>query len=315
MKRLTLMLAAASATVLAACDGTTTPADTTPTSAAAPPGAEDAADVADAAKPALTSEGRLEAVLAGQPEDVRARYPYRNPAETLAFFGIEPGMTVIEALPGGGWYSKILLAYVGPDGKLIGAQYPDGLWAKLRPDDAEWAAQRIEASANWPVTASEWAVPGAAEIGSYSMTAAPEALAGTADAVLFIRALHNIHRFNAETGWMDAAIAEAFDLLKPGGVVGVVQHRAPESNADEWASGRAGYLKQSRIIEAFEAAGFVLDATSELNANPDDKPGETDIVWRLPPSLATTEEGTPERAAMEAIGESDRMTLRFVKPQ
>jgi len=111
-----------------------------------------------------------------------------------------------------------------------------------------------------------------------------------------------------------ATIEETFNTVKPGGVVGVVQHRGPEGNSDGWANGDAGYLKQSRVVEAFEAAGFVLEASSEINANPADVPSNEDVVWRLPPSTGTTEEGTPERAAMEAIGESDRMTLLFRKP-
>jgi predicted methyltransferase len=138
----------------------------------------------------------------------------------------------------------------------------------------------------------------------------PANLDGTADRVLFIRALHNLNRFND----MDGAASEAYRVLKPGGMVGVVQHRAPESAPAEWADGSKGYLKQSDVIAKFEAAGFKLKDTSDINANPKDVPGADDIVWRLPPSLNGTEEGTPERAAMEAIGESNRMTLLFMKP-
>lgn len=334
MSRLPILLAATSALALAACE---TPVDETAAEAPLVAEAETATSevietVNDAVGTAETAEtdmvdtlatddhaemvaaDKLAAVLAAQPDDVQARYDQRNPAETLAFFGIEPGMTVAEGLPGGGWYTKILLGYVGEEGKVIGAHYPDPIWAKFQPDNAEWQAERIEATANWPNTAAEWAVEGAASIGSYTMTAAPEDLKETVDAVLFIRALHNLHRFNADTGWFDDTLAETFALLKPGGVVGVVQHRAPEANADAWAAGNAGYLKQSRVIAAFEAAGFVLDGSSEINANPADTPTEEDVVWRLSPSTATTEEGTPEREAIEAIGESDRMTLLFRKP-
>ncbi|MEM7768802.1 MAG: methyltransferase [Pseudomonadota bacterium] len=332
MTRLTILLTAASALTLAACETQSGALEAEPAIAAAPPAeaaetaATDAVEVAeetaddmaeemasDMAKPAMTSAEKLDVILATQPADVQARYDQRNPAQTLAFFGIKPGMTVAEALPGGGWYTKILLPYVGPEGKVVGAQYPDAIWSRFNFGE-EWAQEQTEASANWTTTAAEWDIDGAADIGAYQMTSAPDDMAASLDAVLFIRALHNLHRFNGDTGWFDDTVAETFALLKPGGIVGVVQHQAPETNPDEWADGNAGYLKQSRVVEAFEAAGFVLEATTDVNANPADMPTTDDFVWRLPPSLASTEEGTPEREAMEAIGESNRMTLRFRKP-
>jgi len=259
----------------------------------------------------------LSTVLEAQPDEAKARYGARNPVQTLAFFEIEPGMTVVEALPGGGWYSKILIPYLGPEGQLIGAHYPDAIWPVLFGENAdpERIAGFIARSDGWAAGAREWYGDEGADIQQYKMTDGQVSEnAGTVDAVLFIRAMHNLSRAESEMGVMSGAIAEAYDLLKPGGVVGVVQHRGPEGNSDEWAVGNAGYLKQSAVIAAFEAAGFELDATSEINANPLDVPSEQDVVWRLPPSRATTEEGTPERAAIDAIGESDRMTLRFRKP-
>ena len=258
----------------------------------------------------VVSQPSLADILAAQPEEVQARYGARNPGETLTFFGVEPGMTVVEALPGGGWYSKILLAHLGPDGTLIGGHYPDALWPLFGFGD-EWTATRIAATENWPVQAAEWGVENRAGIASNVLTDMPD---GTADVVLFIRALHNLNRFNADGGYMDATLQETYDALKPGGIVGVVQHRAPETNSDDWANGSNGYLKTSYVVAKFEAAGFELVEASELNANPADTPGETDFVWRLPPSLNGTEEGTPEREAVLAIGESDRMTLKFRKP-
>ena len=261
----------------------------------------------------MTSQATLATVLAAQPDTVQARYGARNPAETMAFFGIEPGMTVAEALPGGGWYSKILISYLGEEGTLIGAHYPDNLWPMFGFGE-EWAAGRGEATANWPTQAAEWGVDGAA-IGSTVLTAMPEDASGQVDAVLFIRALHNLNRFTSEENdFMGDTLAETYRVLKPGGVVGVVQHSGPEGNSDEWATGANGYLKESAVIAAFEAAGFELAASSDINANADDVPSNEDFVWRLPPSLSGTEDGTPERAAMEAIGESNRMTLKFVKP-
>ena len=265
---------------------------------------------------AAVSQARLADVLEARPEEARARYGARHPAETLAFFGIEPGMTVVEALPGGGWYTKILLPYLGPDGTLVGAHYPDDIWATIMPDaEPERVEAYIARTNGWQAEALEWTGADGPQVGSLKMTTAPAEMVGEADVVLFIRAMHNLYRVEDELGYFSAAIEEAHDLLRPGGVVGVVQHRAGEDTPDDWADGNAGYLKQSDVIAAFEAAGFDLQAASEVNANPADRAGPGDIVWRLPPSLATTEEGTPEHAAMEAIGESDRMTLRFVKPQ
>lgn len=262
----------------------------------------------------MTSEAKLAAILSAQPENVQARYGARNPAETLAFFGIEPGMTVAEALPGGGWYSKILLPYLGEDGALVGAHYPDDLWAKFGFGD-EWTATRIEGTANWPNQAAEWGIEGGAKIKSVQLTKMPEEASGKLDAILFIRALHNLNRFtDEETPYMGDTLTEAYRVLKPGGIVGVVQHSGPESNSDEWANGSNGYLKESAVIAAFESAGFELVGSSDLNANASDVPNEEEFVWRLKPSLSGTEEGTPERAAYEAIGESNRMTLKFRKP-
>jgi len=295
MKLMTSILAgAAGLALLSAC---TTPTD----------GAAVEAAVASA------STSKLASVLDAQDDKAQARYDARHPAETLAFFGIEPGMTVVEALPGGGWYSKILLPYLGSDGTLVGAHYPDDMWANFGWD-ADRVAGRVKATAEWPVTAAGWGITNGASIESIQLTKVPDTMNGTADAVLFIRALHNMNRFEGKGGYMSKAIAESYTLLKPGGIVGVVQHQAPEGNAAASSDGSKGYLKKSDVIAKFTAAGFVLDGESDVNANAKDVPGNDDIVWRLPPSLATTEEGTAEQAAVKAIGESNRMTLRFRKP-
>jgi predicted methyltransferase len=262
----------------------------------------------------VTAEAKLAAILEAQPDEVKARYGARNPAETLAFFGIEPGMKVAEALPGGGWYSKILLPYLGEEGALVGAHYPDALWSLFGFGD-EWAATRVEGTANWPNQAAEWGIEGSAKVKSFQLTKMPEEASGKLDAVLFIRALHNLNRFSAgDTDYMGDTLAETYRVLKPGGIVGVVQHRAPDENSDAWADGSNGYLKEAAVIAAFEAAGFELADSSDLNANPADVPTEEEFVWRLPPVLVGTEEDTPERAAYEAVGESNRMTLKFRKP-
>ena len=263
----------------------------------------------------MTAEDKLAAILEAQPDEVKARYDARHPAETLAFFGIEPGMVVGEALPGGGWYSKILIPYLGEDGVLVGVHYPDELWGQFGFGD-EWTAARVADTANWKAQANEWGIKNGASIGSGQMTKMPDQKDGLMDAMLFIRALHNLNRFSGgETDYMGDTLAETFDMLRPGGIVGVVQHQAPDANSDDWANGSNGYLKKDALIASFEAAGFEYVGASDINANPADVPTEDEFVWRLPPALAGTEEGTPEQAAYLAIGESNRMTLKFRKPE
>jgi predicted methyltransferase len=152
-----------------------------------------------------------------------------------------------------------------------------------------------------------------AEVAAFQYGSLPEEMAGTADVVLVMRAMHHFMRLEKDGGYLTQALADMHKVLKPGGIVGVVQHRAPEESSDEWAIGNAGYVKQSAVIAAFEKAGFELVEASEINANPKDQPTEKDVVWRLPPTLATSEDNPELKAQMEAIGESDRMTLKFRK--
>jgi len=253
------------------------------------------------------NEKALQAALDAQSDDHKARYGARNPGETLAFFGIEPGMTVAEALPGGGWYTKVLASYLGSEGTIYGVNYQDSVWTSFGWSE-ERVARSVAGTGEFAGNVAQWNSNGIGAEG-FTFGTVPESTAGTADAVLFIRALHNLNRFN-DTGVLEEAITAAHTMLKPGGVVGVVQHRAPENAADDWATGRAGYLKPSAVIAMFTAAGFTLDGTSEINANANDNPTEDDVVWRLPPSYSG---GEDTKADMDAIGESDRMTLRFIK--
>ncbi len=252
----------------------------------------------------------LQAILEARPAEDMARDQYRHPAETMAFFGLEPGMAVVETLPGRrAWYTKILVPYLGPDGVLYGANYPLALMQRMMGERWEGMRERMGA---WPETFPPQAAAYAEApptIDTLYITEAPAALYGTFDQVLFIRSLHHLNRYDPAI--LDRAAAEARDLLKPDGVVGIVQHRAPESASDEWAGGNNGYLKTSRVVEAFTGAGLVLEESSELNANPLDQPSEEDRVWRLPPSNG---QGRESRETYLAIGESDRMTLRFRKP-
>ena len=280
--------------------------------AAEPEAAAEAASPEPAAKPG--PEGLAE-ILAAQPEEVQARYEHRHPQETLEFFGIEPGMTVVEALPGGGWYTKILLPYLGSDGRLIGADYA----LEMFPLFGFFSDEQIEAKEtwveDWTAQAEGWAGEDAAAVSAFVLGSLPEEMAGTADAMLFIRALHNLARFEDEGGFLTAALADAYAVLKPGGVVGVVQHEARPDMPDEWADGSAGYLKQAFVINAFEEAGFELAAESDINANPADQPTTDDVVWRLPPTLATSREDPELREELQAVGESNRMTLLFRRPE
>lgn len=268
------------------------------------------AATAEAAKP---QDASLAAILAAQPADIQARYAARRPAETLAFCELEPGETVIETHPGGGWYSGMIFPYLGADGKLIGAHYPPSLFDRFGWDAER--RQRVETrDATWAerITAKPVAQPGT--VATYTITEMPRAYDATVDTVLFIRSLHNLARWDKDAGYLKSALAEAFRSLKPGGTACVVQHRAQENVADTAADGRRGYLKQSKVVAAFQAAGFELAGTSEMNANPEDRPSDAEIVWRLPPNFNGAPEGSDARATYTAIGESDRMTLKFVKP-
>lgn len=272
-------------------------------------------NAATTAAPAFDS-ARIETVLAAQKPEDQARYKWRHPKETLEFFGVAPGMTVIDTLPGEVWYSGILASYLGPDGEVIGADYSPEMWKLFGAfADEAFLAQKATWAADWVAGSNKWAPADGAKIGGVAYGAVPEEMKGTVDVVLMVRAFHHFNRFEEEGGFRTAALADAMSMLKPGGVVGVVQHRAPEANSDKWAEGDNGYVKQSEIIKAFEAAGFEFVGSSEINANPADRPTETDIVWRLPPSLGTSRKNPELKAQMEAIGESDRMTLKFRKPE
>ena len=261
----------------------------------------------EAAEESPTTGASLEEVITdARRDEKRARDEWRHPIETLTFFGIESDMTIIEVLPGnGGWYTQILGPLTAEQGRMIGVTYPQSLWSQMF---SNWGPDRYDTfAANVDKMAEYMSVEGverANPIVGYTIDAIPDAENGQADAVLFFRAMHHLFRF--EEPLVDTALAEIYDALAPGGVAGVVQHRAQEDADDEFASGDNGYVKQSAVIAAFERAGFVLEETSEMNANPND-PADG-MVWRLPPS--TTD--NPE--TME-IGESDRMTLRFRKPE
>jgi len=278
--------------------------------AAVPPAA---APEADAAGSSAAAAERLDAVLAAQSDETKARYGYRHPKETLEFFGVLPTMTVVDTLPGDVWYTGLLLDYLGASGTVIAADYAPDMWTQFgdySPDPKEKATWTTDFVAK---VGAKRAADDAA-IAAFQYGSVPDSMAGTADVVLAVRALHHFMRLEESGGYMTKALADMKKVLKTGGIVGVEQHRAPEASPDAWAKGDSGYVKQSAVIAAFEKAGFELAGSSEINANPKDQPTEKDVVWRLPPTLATSKDNPELKAQMEAIGETDRMTLKFRKP-
>ena len=261
---------------------------------------------------AETDDAALTAVVAARSAEDKARDNHRHPVETLTFFQVKPGMTVVEGLPGGGWYTRILANYLGSDGTLYGVNYPYRLWPMLSYATPEWIAARIAATANFPEEVAGYTDNGITAKGFTFETVPPE-VEGTVDRVLLIRALHNLNRFEESAGTRTRALAAIHAMLKDDGMVGVVQHRAPDTADAEWADGSRGYLDQTAVIQAFEEAGFELVDESEINANPLDEPAGDDNVWRLSPSLRGNDDDPQAREAMASIGESDRMTLLFRK--
>ena len=265
----------------------------------------------DSNEVSIEAASDLSAVIASRSKDLRVRDSSRHPKETLEFFGLQPGMKVAEVLPGGGWYTQIIAGYLGSKGAIYGINYADDMWEKFGFFSDEVITRRIASSDGFEAMVNGFSGSEDVTAKGYAFKRIDPSLAGSLDAVFFIRALHNLNRFESSSNTLSDALQEVYGLLKPGGIVGVVQHRAPEELADDWASGKNGYLKPSYVIKKFEENGFKLVDQSEVNANPKDQPSEADYVWRLPPSLRTADEN---KAAMSAIGESDRMTLKFVKP-
>lgn len=236
----------------------------------------------------------------------RARDRWRHPAESLAFWGLKPGATVVEFWPGAGWYTDIVAPFLAATG---GKLYAAGLQAGDPPDPS--VQEAIAAFRNKFVDTKLY---GDVEVTAFGATSGAVAPAGSADLVLFLRNLHN---------WMAAGIAErafrdAFAALKPGGVLGVEEHRAaPGGVPDVMAA--SGYVDQAYAIRLGQEAGFQLAGASEINANPKDTRDHPFGVWTLPPVRRSSPRGQPADAAFDhakydAIGESDRMTLKFVKP-
>ncbi|WP_198411392.1 class I SAM-dependent methyltransferase [Marinimicrobium alkaliphilum] len=228
----------------------------------------------------------------------RDRDRYRNPVSTLQFFDIHPEHHVIEINPGGGWYAEILAPLLHEHGRYTAAIIDPDL-----PDMPAYVPRLAEMINQ--LLAQDEALYGEAHIHRYNPAEPVLGETNSADRVLTFR---NVH------GWINGGQAEGmfaafYDVLKPGGVLGVVQHRA-EDGADYRETAQSGYVPESAVIALAEAAGFRLDERSDINANPNDTRDHPRGVWTLPPSLAL---GDENRERYMEIGESDRMTLRFVK--
>ena len=251
---------------------------------------------------ALAADARkaLEHVVAGPHRSAanRARDQYRHPLETLVFFGVKPSDTVVELWPGGGWYTEILAPYLAEHGKLVAAS--------LAGKGAEGMAKRLDANP--------------ALFGKVARANFPSALGGTgvapgtADVILTFRNVHNWRMGYMQPDRLDyseAAFREIFAMLKPGGVLGIEDHRLPEAaSVDREKS--TGYIKVSTVRTLAEQAGFKFVDSSEINANRNDTTDWPEGVWTLPPTLALDQK---DRDKYLAIGESDRMTLKFIKPK
>jgi predicted methyltransferase len=231
----------------------------------------------------------------------KARNKYRHPLETLAFFGLEPSMTVLEIGPGGGWYTEVIAPAMRDTGVYIAGSYDDELEGqpkyRYRQHKALLSQITDQPELYGQIKVANYSPPESTNLGQEN----------SVDMVLTFRSSHGWTR----EGIIDDVYSDFFKVVKPGGILGVVQHRAPQGgDAETWA--KKGYVPEARVIQAAEQAGFVLDGKSEVNANPKDLKDHEEGVWRLPPTFGL---GDADREKYTAIGESDRMTLRFIKPE
>jgi predicted methyltransferase len=262
------------------------------------------------AKPTTAKpDAALQSAVAGAwrtPANIE-RDTWRKPVEALTFWGLKPGMTILELSPGGGWWTEILAPYA----RLTNGRYVT-TGADLNDPDLSQAAR--EARAAFAKRISDPAIYGKVEIVNFGPKSSGLGAPGSVDFVLNGR---NIHNWMAN-GTLDKVMAESFAVLKPGGILAIEEHRAaPGSEQDPKAA--SGYVTEAHVIAAAERAGFKLDARSDLYANPKDDRDHPFGVWTLPPTKRSAPRGQPadpafDRVPYDAIGESDRMILRFVKP-
>lgn len=262
---------------------------------------------AQASDPAADAAGSsatipLDAAIAAdwRTPEFAARDRYRNPGPTLRFFGLQPGQTVVEINPYGGWYTEILAPYLRDRGRYVAALVDPGALPEDRRGYATRGLQALEEK-----FAASPALYDRARIATYDPASPRFGEPGSADLVLTFR---NVHSWRG-AGQAEAVFRGFHEVLKPGGTLGVVQHRAAADVADD---DRSGYVGQAQVIALAEAAGFRFDADSEINANPRDTRDHPNGVWTLPP---TSNHDEADAEKYRRIGESDRMTLRFVKPE
>jgi predicted methyltransferase len=247
----------------------------------------------------LAQAASIDAALAGdwRSDKNKARDQYRHPKETLAFFGLKPNQTVIELYPGGGWYTEILAPYLKEHG-----QYYAAIIKPNKPEGEE-AINKTGLRAKFAADPTHY---GAAKVVEFVPKSAVLGPPASADLVLTFRNVHNM----TDDGVAEPIFKAMFDVLKPGGMLGVVDHRAkPGTTLAQ--NKETGYLPEDVVIKLATDAGFKLAARSEINANPKDTKDYPKGVWTLPPTLTLKD---VDRDKYLAIGESDRMTLKFVKP-
>ena len=246
----------------------------------------------------------LAAAVADPKRDAdRPRDQYRRPGETLAFFQIRPDMKVGEYAPGGEWYSRMLGLYLGPKGKLVGLYFDPTSGAF---NETQQKGIR-DGAAKYPADIAGWSGIPAERFAAYPLDAVPAGEKGTFDRIVVMRMLHNLLRWNIA----DREIKAMRELLKPDGMIGIEQHRAKPNAPFSYTDGSKGYLREKDVIAFMELNGFAFAGKSQANANPKD-PANWEIgVWTLPPALRGAKE--EDKARLQAIGETDRMTLLFRK--
>ncbi|MAI62048.1 MAG: methyltransferase [Micavibrio sp. TMED27] len=228
----------------------------------------------------------------------KTRDAFRHPIETLKFFDIKPEHTVVEINPGGGWYTEILGPYLKESGTLYLAIFSD--------ESARSYAPRLNAKSKTMTANKELYGEVHYTVMDTPTHVGPVAPDGSADRVLTFR---NVHNWMADNSG-EAAFTSFYKALKPGGILGVVEHRA-KTDKEQAPRALSGYVREDYVIKLAEKAGFKLVEKSEINANPKDTANYKDGVWSLPPSLRAKEKDDEKYLA---IGESDRMTLKFIKP-
>lgn len=229
------------------------------------------------------------------------RDTWRNPAQTLEFFGVAPSDHIIEYAPGGGWYTRILAPYVNDKGSYIGVGFPPEAGISISEAFVERVRQGGDAFSE---TQSQSLGIAKDKIPFYFSNQIPSELDGTIDKVLIFRMMHNLKRWGIDS----SEIAALKATLKPNGMIGIVQHRAKDDAPADYVDGNMGYLKRADLITFMDKQGFELAAESDVNENPKDTTDYLDGVWTLPPSLGSDDK---DKSKFKAIGESNRMTLLF----